>query len=141
LLLIFPLFHFIPVSLKIFLFLLLLRVIFLCSPALFPSLYFVFKLCRSLSRFHSKPIPFTLFPPFLSFLFHSLPQLPSHPQKPGSKLSLYPPHSPPLVPSLTFYPYIVNRTGIALSHFLCRLKPFTFFLSHLHFFLFLRTSL
>jgi hypothetical protein len=59
-------FHFftgITFLLVVFLFLLLLRVLFLFSPAfrhypeLFSSIHFVLKLCHSLSRFHSPLVP------------------------------------------------------------------------------------
>jgi hypothetical protein len=64
-------FHFcagIPVSLIVFLspcffFLSNIPLVF-CTH---PSIHFVFKLCRSLSRFHSPPIPPTLFPHYVTW--------------------------------------------------------------------------
>jgi hypothetical protein len=38
-------------------------------PALFPSIHFLFKLCRSLSRFHSQSIPLALFPHYVTWRF------------------------------------------------------------------------
>jgi hypothetical protein len=52
--------------------LLRLHVLFLFSPAfceypaLFPSIHFICKLCRALSRFHSPPIPLVLFPDYVT---------------------------------------------------------------------------
>jgi hypothetical protein len=69
-------FHFftgIPVPLVVFLSL-LLRFFFFSPafrkyPALFSSIHFVLKLCRSLSRFHSKPISLAFFPHYVTWRF------------------------------------------------------------------------
>jgi hypothetical protein len=66
----------IPVSLvvlSLFLSLLVLRFFsFLSTIPLVsctPPIHFVFKLCRSLSRFHSRPIPFVFFPHYVTWRF------------------------------------------------------------------------
>jgi hypothetical protein len=88
---------------SLFLFLLLNTIIFVFST-------FTSKLFsqHSLPAFSSS-LTFPGSSSFLSFLSHSLPLLPSHPQTPGCKLSLYPPHSSPLVLFLTFRPYLPHK--------------------------------
>jgi hypothetical protein len=53
-------------SVSLVVFLSLLLHVFSFFLALFPSIHFVFKLCRSLSRFHSQLISLALFPHYVT---------------------------------------------------------------------------
>jgi hypothetical protein len=75
LLLLFPLLHWHSrfsdsISLPFFcVFFFLFSAAFRRYPRLLPSIHFVFKLCRSLSRFHFQPIPLALFPHYVTWRF------------------------------------------------------------------------